>query len=163
MTYEETIRNLFDILYQCNAADGDKAAGWQYHSDANTWCGTYGYIRKAIESLAGEDVIKHWAETGELDHSLCDRSEEGILAINLGAAEERGEITLDGDYPTHSRVGGYAISYLHDEHGVFCGDCIVDEDCDASAGKEEATATILYDGEDCALCLCEYCGTDLGN
>lgn len=160
MTYQETIRSLFEILHQCNAADGPNAADWQHPTDARR---AYGHIRNAIEELAGEDVIDHCANSGELVHTLCDRTEEGKLAIHLGAMEERGEITLDGDYPTHSRIGGYAVSYLHDEYGVFCGDCIVDEDCDASAGNEEATATILYDGEDCALCLCEYCGTDLGN
>ena len=58
MTYEETIRSLFNILCLCNAADADDTADWQEVGDANGRTGAYGHINKAIEALAGRDVIE---------------------------------------------------------------------------------------------------------
>jgi hypothetical protein len=160
MTYQETIRSLFEILHQCNAADGPNAADWQHPTDARR---AYGHIRNAIESLAGEDVIDHCANSGELVHTLCDRTEEGKLAIHLGAMEERGEITLDGPYPTHSRIGGYAITYVH-EGEAFCGHCVVDEHPAVVAGEAQPTAAILWEDEEAERThFCECCGIDTGN
>ena len=157
MTYEETIRKLFHVLFTCNRADGFFAEDWHHHTDASS-TGTYGHVRKAIESLAGSEVIRHWAETGELDHTLCDRSEEGILAINLGAAEERGEITLDGDYPTHSRVGGYVLAYVTFDGLAYCGNCIEEEDVHGDPRQ----GVLHQDGNEFPT-ECECCHADISN
>ena len=73
MNYEETIRNLFDILYQANLADTDSAKDWQKPGDASGRDGVYHHISKAIEILAGKEVLEHCCDTGEPDMSLCDR------------------------------------------------------------------------------------------
>jgi hypothetical protein len=158
MTYEQTIRNLFRILHQCNAADGHNAADWQHPMDASSSTGAYGHIRKAIEALAGEDVIDHCAKTGELDPTLCDRSEEGKLAIHLGAMEERGEITLDGDYPTHSRVGGYVLAYVTFDGLAYCGNCIEEEDVHGDPSQ----GVLHQDGNEFPT-ECECCHADISN
>ena len=35
-------------------------------------------------------------------------------------------VILDGKYPTHSRVGGYSITYI-DGCIAYCGNCVSDE------------------------------------
>ena len=73
MTYEETIQKLFDILTQCNAADSNSAENWQEPTDANEQNGAFGHVTRAIDALAGADVLSHWCETGELWMELCER------------------------------------------------------------------------------------------
>jgi len=73
MVYEATIRNLFYILYQANLADTDSAKDWQKPGDASGRDGVYHHISKAIEILAGKEVLEHCCDTGEPDMSLCDR------------------------------------------------------------------------------------------
>ena len=73
MAYEATIRNLFYILHQANLADTDSAKDWQKPGDASGRDGVYHHISKAIEILAGKEVLEHCCDTGEPDMSLCDR------------------------------------------------------------------------------------------
>jgi hypothetical protein len=73
MTYTETITNLFTILRQANMATTDSADEWQAPKDANGGNGFHGKIDKAIELLAGREILNVFYECDEIDLSLCDR------------------------------------------------------------------------------------------
>lgn len=73
--YHETIDTLFSLLRQANLADALQKQEWQATDDS---CGSgdhyYAHIRKAIISIAGEEIVQQGAEFGEIDHSLANRS-----------------------------------------------------------------------------------------
>ena len=74
MNYVETIRNLFAILADCNTADCDEQRqSWQVAGDSSQRHGAYGHVRAAIVALAGESIVAHWADSGEIDITLADR------------------------------------------------------------------------------------------
>ena len=71
IVYNNTIRNLFELLRQANLADSLQKHEWQKADDA---CGDYYQaIRAAIVAIAGDHIIEHEAETGEVDPRLADR------------------------------------------------------------------------------------------
>jgi len=72
MQYQETIKQLFDLLAQANLADSDNKQSWQVAGDAGM-NGFYGAVREAILAIAGKQIVSNWAETGEVDLALADR------------------------------------------------------------------------------------------
>lgn len=74
MKYKEVVETLFKLLAVANAADADDAADWQAPKDANQRDGLFGDIHKAILRIAGNDVLDHWAASGEVEMRLCRRT-----------------------------------------------------------------------------------------
>jgi hypothetical protein len=75
MSYEQTIKNLFELLATANLADSDSddRQSWQNPDDASQRIGYYGHLRSAIVAIAGEEIVEDWANTGEVDMSLANR------------------------------------------------------------------------------------------
>ena len=119
MTYEQTIKDLCQLLLQLNKADSDSAEDWQRPEDANQ-LGAYGHIYKAIKALAGDDVLDQWDHLGEPDLSLSDRHVTKPL-------------------PAHTDLGGYPIIYLTNENDMLCGSC-------AGHESDEVTPLVHYEG-----------------
>lgn len=78
--YMETLTTLFKLLEQANQADsapirdGGSRAPWQHTNDISAFDGNYyGQIRGAIVAIAGEEIIEHWADTGEVDGTKANR------------------------------------------------------------------------------------------
>lgn len=87
MSYDETITNLFNMLWQANKG-GDC---WQRPSDADqSWAGLserlfanaghytsqgiYGHVFNAIASIAGEEILERYIESGgTVDLTLANR------------------------------------------------------------------------------------------
>jgi hypothetical protein len=79
--YHKTIIDLFTLLEQANAADSDNnAKDWQVSYDClletdPTDCDYYyTHLHRAIKSIAGDAILQHWAEFGEIDLDLASRS-----------------------------------------------------------------------------------------
>ena len=73
MSYEETIKTLFELLKLANSADSDNCQPWQQSIDANQRAGFFGKIYDSIQAIAGTEIIRHWCETGEVDCTLATR------------------------------------------------------------------------------------------
>ena len=73
MDYETTIRSLFGILAQANGADGGNAMPWQHPRDTTNF-GLYGCIRFGLLAIAGEKIVSHWEESGEIAMEYADRN-----------------------------------------------------------------------------------------
>ena len=71
--YHDTINSLFNLLAIANAAETNVAYTWQTPSDAGSRS-YYGSIRKAITDIAGEEIVAHWTECGEIDFTLASRN-----------------------------------------------------------------------------------------
>ena len=71
--YKETILNLFSMLKMANSSDSKNKLTWQKSIDANKISGFYGRIYDAIECIAGIEILRHWASTGEVDLTLVNR------------------------------------------------------------------------------------------
>ena len=80
MSYDETIMNLFCMLWQANRG-GD---AWQRPSDADqascsnsshySYQGSYGHIYNAIASVAGEKILERYIKSGgTVDLTLANR------------------------------------------------------------------------------------------
>lgn len=89
MDYHTTLRQLFDTLSDCNRADSDQAQPWQDARDS--WV-CFSHIRKAIKELAGQEIIDHWATTGEVNLALANRNNKEGKPKLLG---KRVQIKLD--------------------------------------------------------------------
>ena len=87
MSYDETITNLFYMLWQADRGGDD----WQRPSDADqAWVGLserlfangghytsqgiYGHVYNAIASIAGEEILERYIESGgTVDLTLANR------------------------------------------------------------------------------------------
>ena len=74
MTYKETLLSLFGMLALANSSDTENSLDWQKALDANKAAGFYGRIYDAIECIAGVEILRHWAATGEVDVALANRN-----------------------------------------------------------------------------------------
>jgi hypothetical protein len=73
MDYETTVRTLFAMLTQANAADTAERKGWQVAPDASSF-GYFGHLRDALKEIAGEAIFDHWCDTNEIDMALASRA-----------------------------------------------------------------------------------------
>ena len=67
-------------------------------------------------------------------------------------------VTLDGDYPTHTRIGGYVLAYITFDELPYCGNCIESEDVHGSPRQ-----CLLHQDTNEYPTLCESCNTDISN
>ncbi len=80
--YHQRIDILFGLLETANAADSENAEKWQrpedsrgFRPDSNSGgTGFYGYIRQAIISIAGLEIVHHWEATREIALNLASRN-----------------------------------------------------------------------------------------
>ena len=111
MAYEATIRNLFYILHQANLADTDSARDWQKPGDASGRDGVYHHISKAIEILAGKEVLEHCCDTGEPDMSLCDRHVTEHQSLTLQDIKGLEWVDYEGEDPKVIDPTWYGMQY----------------------------------------------------
>ena len=77
--YITTLSALFALLITANKADGKEAKEWQQPNDAlltlaNGGKSTmYTGIWEAIASIAGYEILEHWAYSNEIDFNLANR------------------------------------------------------------------------------------------
>lgn len=71
--YQQVVMGLFALLEVANEADSDSARSWQRSHDASNRHGFYAHIRRAISEIAGDEILEHWAATGEIDILLASR------------------------------------------------------------------------------------------
>ena len=116
MNYRETVETLFKLLALANLADSDSKQNWQEAGDSMNRPGKlYGELRHAIQSIAGEAIIEHWAETGELVMKLASRIpqtwllyDSDTLEVVRIATDAEIERSLDAGPTGHITVSDYS-------------------------------------------------------